>query len=114
RAATGQEPLLEPEFARQGGIRFLIAERAGRVLAIEGADRAAAVAGVDRVTVTVRPGAEVRPAQDAYGRLGYIIATSERPEEIEDVLDAAEREIRFVYEEFAHEDAQQPTRAGNR
>ncbi|MFE9790714.1 pyridoxal-phosphate dependent enzyme [Streptomyces goshikiensis] len=114
RAATGQEPLLEPEFARQGGIRFLIAERAGRVLAIEGADRAAAVAGVDRVTVTVRPGAEVRPAQDAYGRLGYIIATSERPEEIEDVLDAAEREIRFVYEEFAHQDAQQPTRAGNR
>ncbi|WP_332757439.1 pyridoxal-phosphate dependent enzyme [Streptomyces sp. MT206] len=114
RAATGQEPLLEPEFARQGGIRFLIAERAGRVLAIEGADRAAAVAGVERVTVTVRPGAEVRPAQDAYGRLGYIIATSERPEEIEDVLDAAEREIRFVYEEFAHEDAQQPTRAGNR
>ncbi|MFD9269082.1 pyridoxal-phosphate dependent enzyme [Streptomyces goshikiensis] len=109
RAATGQEPLLEPEFSRQGGIRFLIAERAGRVLAIEGADRAAAVAGVDRVTVTVRPGAEVRPAQDAYGRLGYIIATSERPEEIEDVLDAAEREIRFVYE-----DAQQPTRAGNR
>ncbi|MER5568414.1 pyridoxal-phosphate dependent enzyme [Streptomyces goshikiensis] len=114
RAATGQEPLLEPEFARQGGIRFLIAERAGRVLAIEGADRAAAVAGVERVTVTVRPGAEVRPAQDAYGRLGYIIATSERPEEIEDVLDAAEREIRFVYEEFAHEDAQQPTGAGNR
>ncbi|OKI52022.1 pyridoxal-phosphate dependent enzyme [Streptomyces sp. MJM1172] len=114
RAATGQEPLLEPEFARQGGIRFLIAERAGRLLAIEGADRAAAVAGVDRVTVTVRPGAEVRPAQDAYGRLGYIIATSERPEEIEDVLDAAEREIRFVYEDAAHEDAQQPTGAGNR
>ncbi|MER8094986.1 pyridoxal-phosphate dependent enzyme [Streptomyces goshikiensis] len=109
RAATGQEPFLEPEFARQGGIRFLIAERAGRVLAIEGADRAASVAGVDRVTVTVRPGAEVRPAQDAYGRLGYIIATSERPEEIEDVLDAAEREIRFVYE-----DAQRPTKAGNR
>ncbi|MFE3671145.1 pyridoxal-phosphate dependent enzyme [Streptomyces goshikiensis] len=109
RAATGQEPFLEPEFGRQGGIRFLIAERAGRVLAIEGADRAAAVAGVDRVTVTVRPGAEVRPAQDAYGRLGYIIATSERPEEIEDVLDAAEREIRFVYE-----DAQRPTKAGNR
>ncbi|MFI5641145.1 pyridoxal-phosphate dependent enzyme [Streptomyces goshikiensis] len=114
RAATGQEPLLEPEFGRQGGIRFLIAERAGRVLAIEGADRAAAVAGVDRVTVTVRPGDEVRPAQDAYGRLGYVIATSERPEEIEDVLDAAEREIRFVYEDAAHEDAQRPTRAGNR
>ncbi|MFJ5637417.1 pyridoxal-phosphate dependent enzyme [Streptomyces goshikiensis] len=114
RAATGQEPFLEPEFGRQGGIRFLIAERAGRVLAIEGADRAAAVAGVDRVTVTVRPGAEVRPAQDAYGRLGYIIATSERPEEIEDVLDAAEREIRFVYEGIAHEDSQRPTKAGNR
>ncbi|MFD4131471.1 pyridoxal-phosphate dependent enzyme [Streptomyces goshikiensis] len=119
RAATGQEPLLEPEFTRQGGIRFLIAERAGRVIAIEGADRAAAVPGVDRVTVTVRPGAEVRPAQDAYGRLGYIIATSERPDEIEDVLDAAERELRFVYDDFvhedaAHEDAQEPTGAGNR
>lgn len=103
RAATGREPLLEPEFARQGGIRFLIADRTGRIAAVEGLDRAAAVAGVDRVTMTVRPGAEVRPAQDAYGRLGYIIATSERPDDIEKVLDAAEQEIRFVYEDEAQD-----------
>ncbi|MEU8542179.1 pyridoxal-phosphate dependent enzyme [Streptomyces sp. NPDC048717] len=99
RAATGEPPDLAREFTRQGGIRFLMAERAGRLAAVEGADRAAEVAGVDRVTVTVRPGADVRPAEDAYGRLGYIIATAERPDEVERILDAAEREIRFVYED---------------
>jgi cysteine synthase A len=101
RAATGEPPHLDREFTRQGGIRFLLADRPGRLAAVEGTDRAAAVAGVEQVTVTARPGTDVRPAVDAYGRLGYLIATSERPDEIERILDAAEREIRFVYEDDA-------------
>ncbi|GAA2393262.1 pyridoxal-phosphate dependent enzyme [Streptomyces coeruleofuscus] len=95
RAATGQRPRLEAEFTRQGGIRFLMADQAVRLAAVEGVERAAAIAGVERVTVTARPGTEVRPATDAYGRLGHIIATAERPDEIEKILDAAEGEIRF-------------------
>ncbi len=51
--------------------------------------------GVVLVAVTAEPGALVGPPKDAYGRLGYVVATGD---ETEKALVAAENEIRFVVE----------------
>nr|WP_230416214.1 pyridoxal-phosphate dependent enzyme [Micromonospora tarapacensis] len=72
---------LEPSALATGyaGIRFLVAETCGVVRAVAGVEEAAALPGVHDVTVTARVGATVGPAADAYGRLGWVIATGDTP-----------------------------------
>ncbi|MEU4833176.1 pyridoxal-phosphate dependent enzyme [Streptosporangium sp. NPDC023615] len=95
RAAAGLPVELEPLSHGQGGIRFLLAERAGRLERVEGVERALAVPGVTAVTVTAVPGQEIGPPRDAYGRLGHVIAVGD---EADKALVAAENEIRFLLE----------------
>jgi cysteine synthase A len=62
---------------RYAGIRFLTAYTAGELLRVDGVDSARALAGVHEVRVTAAVGAAVRPAENAYDRLGHIIAVAD-------------------------------------
>lgn len=89
RAYAGLPVSLEPARSAYAGIRFLLAPWAGTLTGISGVEQARAVAGVDRVVLTASPGRAVRPARNAYDRLGSVIATGATPAEVEAALDAA-------------------------
>lgn len=71
------------------GIQFLLADQAGTFDRLDGVQQALAVPGVDRVVVTATPGQPVRPARNAYDRLGYLIAVGDTAADVNGALDAA-------------------------
>ncbi|MDT0343934.1 pyridoxal-phosphate dependent enzyme [Streptomyces litchfieldiae] len=79
RVAAELPPQLTASSYRHAGIRFLTAPRPGVLRTVEGVAAAGRTPGVEQVTVTARPGAKVRPAQDAYDRLGFVIASGDAP-----------------------------------
>lgn len=89
RAYAGLPVSLDPVRADRAGIRFLLAPAAGRLAAVTGVDQARAVPGVDRVTLTAEPGRAVRPARNAYDRLGHVIAVGPDPARVRAALAAA-------------------------
>ncbi|HEX6754634.1 MAG TPA: ATP-grasp domain-containing protein [Mycobacteriales bacterium] len=89
RAYAGLPVSLEPVRSAYAGIRFLTAPAAGVLRAVTGAGAARAVPGVDRVTLIAAPGRPVRPAENAYDRLGYVIAVAPGPEQVRAALDEA-------------------------
>ncbi|WP_416969918.1 pyridoxal-phosphate dependent enzyme [Streptomyces sp. 4F14] len=95
RAAVGLTPALTPTREGHAGIQFLIPGREGVLTRVDGVPEATAVPGVDRVRITGRPGARVRPARNAYDRLGHVIATAPTPAEVDDVLDTAVAAVRL-------------------
>lgn len=98
RAFAGLPVQLAAARSRYAGIRFLLAQRSGRLTAVTGVEQARAVPNVDRVVVTVTEGAVVRPARDAYDRLGYVIAVGDSAEEVGDALVTAVGRIATVVE----------------
>ncbi|MFJ8113621.1 pyridoxal-phosphate dependent enzyme [Streptomyces sp. NPDC096132] len=96
RAATGLPQRTDAEAVRCAAIRFLLAPRAGRLVEVRGVAEASVVEGVAQVTVTASPGTTVRPAQDAYDRLGYVIAHGDSYEEATKVCDEAHSRIELV------------------
>jgi hypothetical protein len=88
RATVGLPTRFEPSGAGVAGVRSW--SRTDRVLrGIDGADRAAEVPGVTQVRVTARAGAQVRPANSAYDRFGYVIAWAGSAEEVHSALGKA-------------------------
>ncbi|MFJ3836481.1 pyridoxal-phosphate dependent enzyme [Streptomyces sp. NPDC054904] len=94
RAATGSPLDLAPRHTASAGIRFLLPESRGTLRAVDGTDTALAVAGVTGVTVTAAPGTPVRPAENAYDRLGHVIATGPDTPAVTASLDAALNALR--------------------
>ena len=86
RVFTGRQPQLAGAAKRCAGIQFLLAERPGVLAGVHGTELATAVPGVEQVTVTARPGAEVRPARNAYDRLGYVLASGDSRSEVVSTL----------------------------
>src|SRR4051812_43479392 len=82
RVFTGMRPELAGRTRRCAGIQFLLADRPGVLVGVHGTELAAGVPGVERVTVTARPGAVVRPARNAYDRLGYVLASGDSRREV--------------------------------
>jgi argininosuccinate lyase len=77
---------------RTGGaaIRFVVAERSGRVAAIAGADRAARMPGIKAVTLAVAEGDEVPAVSNSFqDRLGYVLAGGADVTEAVDRAEAA-------------------------
>jgi cysteine synthase A len=70
-------------------IRFLTASRHGRLAAVAGLQEARQLATVGEVNVSVGPGAEVRPAEEATHRLGYVIASGPDRQRVLGEVDAA-------------------------
>lgn len=89
RAYAGLPVTLEPTRSGCAGIRFLLPPRAGTLTGITGQSAAAAVPGVDRVIVTGAVGTVVRPAENAYDRLGSVLAAGATPAAVRRSLDAA-------------------------
>ncbi|ATE55699.1 pyridoxal-phosphate dependent enzyme [Actinosynnema pretiosum] len=89
RAAAGLPPDLAPSRAAHAGIAFLTAPRAGVLAEVTGVEAARAVPGVEHVLVTAAPGAAVRPPENAYDRLGHVIALGATPAEVDAALTAA-------------------------
>ncbi|MEV5161083.1 pyridoxal-phosphate dependent enzyme [Streptomyces sp. NPDC053728] len=94
RAVTGRPLALAADRARHAGLRFVTAPDAGRLTGISGTAAAARVPGVASVVTTAVPGRTVRPPQDAYDRLGHVIAVCSTPQEVEAALGTATALIR--------------------
>ena len=86
RVFTGMRPELTARARRCAGIQFLLADRPGVLAGVHRTELAAAVPGVERVAVTARSGAVVRPARNAYDRLGYVLASGDSRREVIDTL----------------------------
>jgi S-sulfo-L-cysteine synthase (3-phospho-L-serine-dependent) len=95
RAASALPVDLAPRLSRHAGIRFLLAAGDGELIRIAGLAAAVRVAGVTAVHTTGTPGAIVRPAQDAYDRLGYVIAAADTPGTVPTALADAVSRIRI-------------------
>jgi cysteine synthase A len=71
---AGEAPSVAPVIDGAACVRFLVAEESGRLVAVEGADRAWALPSTRDVTITSALDSQVRPARDAYDRLGYVLS----------------------------------------
>jgi cysteine synthase A len=97
---------LTPARNDHASIRFLTAANSGRLSAITGAEKASRVPCIREVAVTGKRGTMVREAEDAYDRLGFVIASSPNPSFVDEALaDAVRRihiEVESVDRELAH------------
>lgn len=83
---------LAPLRAEWASIRFLVADRSGCLAGIAGVDDARGVPGVLEVSIGKRPGATVRPAEEAADRIGFVIASGpSRAQVLLEVEEAARR-----------------------
>lgn len=77
------------------GIRFLMAPKEGQVFAIHGIQEAANISGVQLVQVHVKTGSHIQLPQNAYHRLGYVIAYGVDKDETAKILAKAMDSIRI-------------------
>lgn len=70
----GRPVKLQPTRHEWASLRFLLAEHEGLLDSVEGVDTALGIEDVRSVSVAGRVGAHVRPARDAYDRLGFVLA----------------------------------------
>jgi cysteine synthase A len=98
RAFAALPVRLTPTRARRAGIRFILAPQAGTLVEVVGVAKARGVPGVDSVVVTAGIGSSVRPARNAYDRLGYLIAVGDSVSEVDAALDAAYDHIEVITE----------------
>ncbi|HVR21727.1 MAG TPA: ATP-grasp domain-containing protein [Candidatus Polarisedimenticolia bacterium] len=97
---------LTPARNDHASIRFLTAANSGRLSAITGVEKASRIPCIREVAVTGKRGTMVREAEDAYDRLGFVIASSPNLSFLDEALaDAVRRihiEIESVDRELAH------------
>ncbi|HEX5742067.1 MAG TPA: pyridoxal-phosphate dependent enzyme [Pilimelia sp.] len=98
RYAAGLPVSLPEAFTDCVGIRFLLPERAGLFAGLGGVGAARALPGVVTVAATARPGQEVSPPTDAYGRVGYVLARGADRAAVAATLAAACRLVRIRVE----------------
>jgi biotin carboxylase len=92
---------LEPTRAYTASIRFVTSSRRGRLAAVSGLAHARSLPHVQEVALSRPMGEPVRPPEDAYDRLGYVIAAGEDGARVERAALEALRAIRLDVEPFA-------------
>lgn len=102
RVFAGLPVRLTPTRDRWAGIQFLLAPRAGVLADVSGTAAARREAGVESVVVTAQPGTAVRPARNAYDRLGYLVAAGGSASEVEAALRAAAGHLEVVVDQEPH------------
>lgn len=100
-AAVGRRPYLVPRPSGAAGIAFLVPERTGILAGVRGRNDALSVPGLRTLAVTAAPGTQVAPPQDAYGRIGYMIATGTTTTEVATALTKAGALLTIDIEETA-------------
>ncbi|MEO3927653.1 ATP-grasp domain-containing protein [Micromonosporaceae bacterium B7E4] len=72
--SLGRAPSWHPTWRGAAAIRFLVADRAGRLAGIAGVDAALTLPGFHRIGVDRQPGTPVRRPRGGEDRLGWVIA----------------------------------------
>jgi cysteine synthase A len=84
--AAGRDVDITPHRDEVASIRFLTAPRTGTLTRFEAIDQAQRPASVRQISLSRPLGSEVKPAEDAYDRLGFVIASGpERTQVVRDV-----------------------------
>lgn len=78
------------------GVLMIPIPAAGVLRRVEGEEEAARVPGVDQLTIAVEPGQVIRQLPEASSYLGFITASGETPEAVEQSLRQAHERLRFV------------------
>jgi len=94
----GRSPELAPCRAETASIRFLTADRPGRLAGVEGVAAARRLASIRDVAVARPAGSPVRPAEEAADRLGYVLASGADREQVAAAAGAALRMLRIDIE----------------
>ncbi|MFC9133187.1 ATP-grasp domain-containing protein [Streptomyces sp. NPDC057099] len=91
--AAGHTPALTVSIAGHAAVRFLRAEREGRVTAVDGTEAAAAAPGVVAVTTGTAAGRAIRITHSFQDRLACVVATGPDAERAAERADTATRLI---------------------
>lgn len=96
--ATGGPPPAMPSRSRPVRLHVLTSPLPGpgSVVAVDGLERVSALPGVAAVEVFVAPGDVVRPFTEAGRKLGWIVVSADRHDQLEPRLAAAVRELGLV------------------
>jgi S-sulfo-L-cysteine synthase (3-phospho-L-serine-dependent) len=89
---------LAPVRAEHASIRFVLADRTGRLGEVAGLDDARSLDGVREVCIGKPRGAAVRPAEEAADRVGFVIASGPSRELVRRAADEALGSIRLTIE----------------
>ena len=83
---------------RPAGVMMIPTPRAGTLRHVRGLDDARAVAGIDDITISIAPGRPVAPPPEGYRYLGFIFATGDSPEAVEEALREAHARLEIEIE----------------
>jgi cysteine synthase A len=89
RTAAGQTVELPRGPLRPTGIAFVTSAEDGQLVSVDGVEDARRLAEIAEVHVSHRPGDPVRPATDAYARIGYAIGSADSVARLDQSLDSA-------------------------
>ncbi|MFD1990024.1 ATP-grasp domain-containing protein [Paenibacillus nicotianae] len=85
-------------------IRFIMADRAGRVKQIDGVEQAKQLEGIHQVQINTKLDQYVQSPENAYHRLGYVIGYGDTAEQVSTFLDNALQIIRITIDEKVQEE----------
>ena len=87
--ACGNTPDIESKLSLASAIRFISAEKSGKISEISGIEKARNVAGVTEVSLTKKVGDAACDIKSSNDRLGFIIAQAQTPEKALDICKEA-------------------------
>jgi biotin carboxylase len=93
--ALGRPVTLTPARRDVSAIAFLTAPAAGTLTGVRGVEEARRLPSIAEVTVTRAPGSSVRLPEDAYDRLGFVIASGAEAARVREDLAAAVAAVHF-------------------
>ena len=88
-----------PSLAREQsatGAMMLPIPRAGFLQRVEGLDRALSVPGIADIAITAKPAEKLLPFPEGASYPGFIFARASTPQEVEQALRTAYRQLRLV------------------
>ena len=88
---AGRVPMLSSSRSEAAAIRFLTADRRGRLAGLRGAEQARQLPSVREIHLEKRAGTMVQPAENAYHRLGFVIAAGADAERVRSDVEEAIR-----------------------
>lgn len=99
RLASHRSVDFDVEYHRFAGIQFIVSNTEGILHRIEGVEEVSQLPGIKHLVIGYKPGQRMRPPQNAYDRLGFIIAAANTYEETEQILEQALHRIKVFGEE---------------
>jgi hypothetical protein len=76
--------------------------RAGFLQRVEGLDRALSVPGIEDIAITAKPAEKLLPFPEGASYPGFIFARGNTPQEVEQALRTAYRQLRLVITPALH------------